>query len=278
MNAAVSGLLFLLLALCALEGPERVARRRAAASEGGAVLRGLAFDAWACGVLAAHLFVVRALARSDQGLAATGREMVLALVPALAGLGIAAFAGMRALGRDTAAEQPSPGGGPGSPAGWAGAGLLVLVVAATLVLASRSAAGPRLAPSALLLHLPALLVFAGTTLLLLRVAGRAGTGPGRALAIALSGALAGTAGLVQTLLGFVEKDLPRVTAGVSFLLTSGFVSVLALVLLAREEAGEGVPQPARTAGLVARALLPLAGLLFLVVALVLVMTPMTAPG
>lgn len=279
MNGAASGLLFLLLALFALEGPEWILRRRGAGRAPRGLLRRVAFEAWASGVLASHLFVVRALARPDQGVEAIGREMVLSLLPSLAGLAIAAIAGMRALGRAEDDEPPPGDFEPARRTGWIGGAVLAALVGAVLVVSSPAGGDPRLSPVVLLLHVPALLVFAGAAVLLLRVAGPGGVRAGTAPAIALAGALACTAGLVQALLGFTRKDLAFVTDGLSFVMTSGFVGILALVVAGRDAPGGDVGSPAaRAAGRIAWALLPLADLLFLVVAIILAMTPMTAPG
>lgn len=278
MNSAASGLLFLLLALGVLEGPDLALRRKAGLNAPGRFLRRFAFESWACGVLASHLFVVRALARQDHGLEAIAREMVLALLPSLAGLAIAAFAGMRALGLADDGDLAAGAPGPGRPARWISSALLVALVGAVLAV-SPARADPGLSPRTILLHPPALLVLTGAAVLLLRVFARRGAGVGVAPAIALATALACTAGLVQALLGFAERDLSRVTDGISFLLTGGFAGTLALVVAGRETpGGSSGSLAARTAGRVAWALVPLAGLLFLALAIVLVMTPMTVPG
>ena len=122
-----------------------------------------------------------------------------------------------------------------------------------------------------------LVAVGGAALLLLRVARRAAARDALAPALALSGLLAGLAGLVLSLAGYAARDLGRVTAGLSFLLSSGFAALLGLLLVARAVGG---PREGRSAvaGTVAWALLPLAALLFLVCAVAAALTPMTAPG
>lgn len=276
VTAPVAACAFLLLALLALDGPEWL--RRGATSPG-ARLRRLAFDAWAAGVLASHLFLVGALGRPDRGLEATGREMALAFLPALLGLAIAAAAGMRSLalaGGDAALgarEEPVPAVAP-----FARAAALAVVVVAGFFAATHSGGEARLAPVALLLHPPALLAFAGAALLLLRLAGRGAERSALAPAIALAAFLAGLAGLLQALSGFAARDLARVTSGLAFLLTGWFAGLLGLLLAARRADGGGPRGGGAVADGVARALLPLAALLFLVFSFLAALTPMTAPG
>lgn len=273
--APVAGSVFLLLALLVLDGPGWL---RGGAPGTGARLRRLAFDAWAAGVLAAHLFLVGALGRPDRGLEATAREMALAFLPALLGLAVAAAAGTRALrqeGRDTASEEGG-GAGPVAP-GLASAAAFALLVAAGFAAATHAGGETRLAPVAILLHPPALLAFAGAVILLLRLAGRGAATSALAPAIGLASLLAGLAGMLQALSGFAARDLERVTAGLAFLLTGGFAGLLGLLLAAAASRGSARGGSAVTAG-VARAVLPLAALLFLALAFVIVLTPMTAPG
>lgn len=271
--APVAGIVFLVLALLVLDGPEWLGR-----ADSTVRLRRLALDAWGAGVLAAHLFLVGALGRSDRGLEATAREMALAFVPALIGLAIAAVAGMRAFARakEAVAEAENGGARPAAPE-LAPAAAFALLVAAGLAAATHEGGEARLAPLSILLHPPALLAAAGLALLFLRLAGRGAERSALVPAIALAGLLAGLAGLLQALAGLGARDLERVTAGLAFLLTGGFAALCALLAAARLAEG-GRAGGAAVAHAVARALLPLAALLFLAFAFVVVLTPMTAPG
>lgn len=274
VSAPIAGSVFLLLALLVLDGPEWLRRRT---TDARARLLRLASDAWAAGVLAAYLFLVGALGRPDRGLEATAREMALAFVPAVVGLAIAAAAGMRALARPGPETAPGADSASLPPASRvASAAALALVVAAGLAAATHAGGEARLAPLAVLFHPPALLAFAGATLLLLRLAGRAPARNALAPAIGLAGLLGGLAGLLQALSGFAARDLGRVTGGLAFLLTGGFAGLLGLLFSARAEGGGR--GGAAIAGVVARVVLPLAALLFLAFAFVAVLTPMTAPG
>ena len=276
VSAPVAGSVFLLLALLALDGTEWLRR---GATGSGVRLRRLAFDAWAAGVLASHLFLVGALGRPGRGLEATAREMALAFVPALLGLAIAAAAGTRSLAH--AGRDAAPGAGEQTVRAVppvAGAAALAVVVVAGFVAATHGGGEERLAPLALLLHLPALLAFAGAALLLLRLAGRGGARNALAPAIALAAFLAGLAGLLQAFLGFAARDLARVTSGLAFLLTGGFAGLLGLLLVARRADGGEQRGGGAIADGIARALLPLAAVLFLAFSFLAALTPMTAPG
>lgn len=277
-SAPIAGSVFLVLALVVLDGPERLRVRRGTATDAAGRLRRLALDAWAAGVLAAYLFLVGALSRPNQGLEAIAREMVLAFLPSLLGLAIASIAAMRAIGEGSRAAAPDADAGPAPEAPRiARAAAFAVLVAAGFVATTPAGGEARLAPAALLLHPPALLAVGGAALLLLRVARRAAARDALAPALALSGLLAGLAGLVLSLAGYAARDLGRVTAGLSFLLSSGFAALLGLLLVARAVGG---PREGRSAvaGTVAWALLPLAALLFLVCAVAAALTPMTAPG
>lgn len=269
LPVVVTGPLFVLLALAALLGPE-----------GAWSLGAVARDAWACGVLGGCLFVFQALARSDAGVEAIGRQMVLGFLPVLVGLVISAVAGIRALAREARIESPGAAAGALSPRSLAAPALLLLLVTATLWSPSRGPVVSGPSTVSLLLHPPALLVVAGAALILLRVAGRGAAGARvSAPAIALAGTVSATAGLVQALLGFAARDISRVTAGISFLLTSVFAALVAMLVLAHPAASRDIaPGDVPLGSVLAWALFPLAGLLFLVLALVLAMTPMTAPG
>jgi hypothetical protein len=274
--APIAGSVFLLLALLVLDGPGWLRRdgERAAAR-----LRRLALDAWAAGVLASHLFLVGALGRPDPGLEATAREMALAFLPALLGLAVAAAAGMRALARTGGDAAPGRDGGEVravAPVG--GAAAFALLVVAGFLAATNGGGEGRLAPAVILLHPPALLAFAGAALLLLRLAGRGRARNALAPAFALAGLLAGLGGLVQALAGFAAHDLGRVTAGLAFLLTSGFAALLGLLVAGRVASVDDRAGTSAVADVLARALLPLVAIVFLAFAFVAVLTPTTAPG
>lgn len=270
----VAGPLFVLLALAALHGPGLLRPAERGSPDPGHRLAALSRDAWASGLLGGYLFVVAPLGAADAGIEAIGRRMALGLLPVLAGAALASFAAIRAAAARRAGDVPDAGAAPPSPARWLGPSLLALLVAVTLWSSSRLAGEAQLSTVSLLLHPPALLVVAGGSLLLIRAAGKGTAARLLAPALALAGTFAAAAGLVQALLGFAARDLARVTAGIAFLLSSGFSALLAMLLLARPAPAAGRPAGG-PAVLLAWTLFPLVALLFLVLALVLAMTPMT---
>lgn len=273
----VAGPLFVVLALGALHGPG-VLRPAGDGGPGPAsVLAAFSRDAWACGVLGGYLFVIAALGSADAGVEAAGRRMALGLLTVVAGLALASVAAIRAAAARPADEAPEAGSAPVTPAARLGPALLAVLVAAILWSTTRGAGEPGLSTLSLLLHPPALLVVGGASVLLLRAAGKGAAARLAAPAVALAGTFAAAAGLVQALLGFAARDLSRVTAGLAFLLTSGFSALLGMLLFARPAPAGGRPSGG-PAVLLAWTLFPLAALLFLVLALVLVLTPITRPA
>lgn len=273
----VGGPLFVVLALGALHGPGHLRPAGNGAPRTARDLAAFSRDAWACGVLGGYLFVIGALGGADAGVQAAGRRMALGLLTVLAGLALASVAAVRAAAAGPAGDVPETGPAPVTPAARLGPALLAVLVAAILWSTTRGAGEPGLSTLSLLLHPPALLVVGGASVLLLRAAGKGAAARLAAPAVALAGTLAAAAGLVQALLGFAARDISRVTAGIAFLLTSGFSALLAMLLVARPPAGSG-RVPAGPAVLLSWTLFPLAALLFLVLALVLALTPMTRPA
>lgn len=232
-------------------------------------------NVWMIGVLAAVLFFVRALGDTSREIAQVARDLALAFLPALYGLALAGLAAVPAL-RLRAGGAESPGAETGAGADRSlGAALLVVLITWTVM---RSPPGDtwRFAPWQMLLHWPAVLVVIGGALLVVAIAGAALRGRIGPVALALSGGLASLAGLLLVLLGFADRDLARIVSGINFILTSCFVALAGMLIVAnpiedQRLRGGGDPFPGnRTTWL----LFPVATLVYLVITLVLAMTPM----
>lgn len=279
-SAQVGGLLFVLLGIAAVTltafgGGEwgRAARTSAHFWES------TARNAWMVGVLAALLFFVRALGDSSREMAQVARDLALAFLPALYGLALAGVAAVPALRLRGDADQSGAGEAGNGPDRWLGAALFVLLVAWTV---GRSPLGDawRFAPWGMLLHWPAVLVVIGGALLLIVMAGPVLRDRIGVVALALSGAIASLAGLVLVLLGFADQSIARVASGLSFALTSCFVALAGMLIVAnpvedRRVGDDGEPFAMNRA---AWLLLPAATLVLLVIVLILAMTPIQAPA
>ncbi len=275
-SAPVGGLLFVVLGLAAVTLTAFGAHEWGRAARTSPVLwESTARNAWTIGVLAALLFFARALGDSSRGLAEVARSLALAFLPALYGLALAALCLVPALRlRDSGAGSHSDESRGGADR-WLGAALFLALVAWTLM---RSPLGDawRFTPWAMLLHWPAVLVVAGGALLVAAIAGPALRGRIGVVALALSAALASLTGLVLVLFGFADQSIARVVSGLDFILTSCFVAHVGMLIVAnpiedRRMRGGADPFPgSRTAWL----LFPVATLVFLVITLVLAMTPM----
>jgi len=277
-SAPVGGFLFELLGVTAVSLMAFAAHELRRAARTSAIFwEGAARNAWMVGALAALLFFVRALGDSSREMAQVARDTALAFLPAVYGLALAGLCAVRALRLRTAgAEAPREETAGVSPSDhWLGAALFVVLVVWTVVRSPLGGAW-RFAPWEMLLHWPAVLVVAGAAVLVAMIAGAELRGRIGVAALALAGALASLGGLVLVLLGFADQNLPRVVSGLSSILTACFVALAGMLAIAnpiedRRMRQGGSPFPInRTAWI----LFPVATLFFLVIVLVLAMTPM----
>jgi hypothetical protein len=277
-SAPVGGLLFELLGVTAVSLMAfAVHELRRAARTSAIFWEGAARNAWMVGALASLLFFVRALGDSSRNLAQVARDLALAFLPAVYGLALAGLCAVRALRLRTAGAEAPPEATSKVSASdhWLGAVLFTVLVVWTLVRSPLGGAW-RFAPWEMLLHWPAVLVVAGAAVLVAIVAGAELRGRIGVVALVLAGALASLGGLVLVLLGFADQNFPRVVSGVSSILTACFVALVGMLAVANpiedrrmRQGGSSFPSN-RTAWM----LFPVATLFFLVIVLVLAMTPM----
>ncbi len=277
-SAPVGGFLFELLGVTAASLMAFGAHELRRAARTSAIFwEGAARNAWMVGALAALLFFVRGLGDSSRGLAQVARDMALAFLPAVYGLALAGLCAVRALRLRMAGAEAPPNETPRVSTGdhWLGAALLTVLVVWMVVRSPLG--GPwRFAPWEVLLHWPAVLVVAGAAVLVVIMAGAELRGRIGVAALALAGTLASLGGLVLVLLGFADQNLPRVVSGLSSILTACFVALVAMLAIAnpiedRRMRLGGSPFPINHTAWI---LFPVATLLFLVIVLVLAMTPM----
>jgi hypothetical protein len=275
-SAPVAGLLFVVLGIAAATLTAFQARELGRAMRSSAIFwESTARNAWLIGVLAAEVAFTRALSDSSRGIAEVARGMVLAFLPALYGLALGGLAAVPALRMRATGTESRPNEAGAGTDRWFGVALFVVLVA-WAVMRSPVGGAWRFAPWATLLHWPAVLVVIGGALLVVAIAGEGLRRRIGVVALALAGTFASLAGLVLLLLGFADQSIARVVSGLSFILTSCFVALAGMLTVANpiedrrlREGGEPFPVN-RTAWL----LLPAATLVFLVIALVLAMTPM----
>lgn len=159
-------------------------------------------------------------------------------------------------------------------AAWAGGLLLLAVLAWALAL---SDLGTR--PATWLLHWPAVLVVAGTTVAIALYLGDPSSGTTLTASLTAAGTLGTLAGLAQALHGFGAASIEVVTSGIVLALGSSFSALTGLAMIGlprldRATAQGAAPRPhalARAAPWV----LPALALLTVVLTAIMVMTPIT---
>jgi len=278
-SAPVGGFLFVGLGVSAVALATFGAREWARGARSSPVWwESMGRNAWIVGALSALLFFARALGDSSRDLEHVARDLALAFLPALYGLALASVSVVLAMRfrADGTGSPPGEIGDSGSGTDyWLGAGLFAVLVSWTVLRPPQGDAW-RFAPWAILMHWPAVLIVIGGALVVVIIAGRALRSRIGVVAVALSGAIASLVGLVLVLSGFADQSVAGIVSGLDFMLTSCFVAQVGMLLIAnpiedwhRRAGGEPLPG-CRAAWL----LLPAATLVFLVITLVLAMTPM----
>lgn len=299
---ALSGCLFVLLAASALslagftaaDGVRALREARASTGSARSALfwEAAARNAWLSGVLGCVLYFVLALCTSEGGLAAVATAMALAFVPAVCGLALAMLCLLpvmklrhhaAAAGRDepTTDTAEPPAATPSARDHALGHVLFFVLLAVTIGWRYGTAVEPLFPVWAWLLNWPALVVIAlavvAVTVLGAPLRARAWTA-----AFGFAGLLGALFGVVRVLTGFAARDLASLTAGLSFVVSSCFVAMLALAVVAgptldRAARGGAVSRPSTLERLV-WALYPGVVLIFVALALLATLTPMTAPA
>jgi len=134
----------------------------------------------------------------------------------------------------------------------------------------------------ILLHWPAILVVIGGAIALALFMG-AGTGA-RAwtLGFVMTGLIGLLAGVIQTLFGFVHRDITEVSTALSFIISASSLSLLGLVAVAApledREVMEGRKERSGSLSRLFWAIFPLLTFIFLVLTFIMIVTPMEKPG
>ena len=129
-----------------------------------------------------------------------------------------------------------------------------------------------------IIHWPSLLVVLGGTIALILFVGSAGAGRILTPAFAITGLIGSLMGFIQVLLGFASRKIYLVSAGITFVIASCFMALLGMILVGApwEDRLVKTGRMDRPSALSRAAVyvFPLLALIFLVVALILVITPM----
>jgi hypothetical protein len=237
-----------------------------------------AHTAWLSSGLAGVLLFARALSSGSLSIGDMAQRMAVAVSALAWGVLLAGVLALRA-SRLGHGEVDAPAAPARDRA--LGYGLLAaLLVTAAAPLGARGGGPAGVSPWGLLLHWPAVLLVAGGGGVVLALAGEGSRPRWVQAAAAMAGTLGGMVGVVTALVGMARQDIGDVTSGIRLLLTSSFVAGLAMVLAAGfdepaiETDGATRTQDA-TAARIAVLVFPLVVAMFLVIAFVLVITPMT---
>jgi len=128
-----------------------------------------------------------------------------------------------------------------------------------------------------MLHWPAVLVLLGVVAALSLLGGASLRERAASTAVAGAGTLTSLSGLVQALVGVARADLAAVVAGMSFLVTACFITLLALALVTypRDDRRIGDVHGGSLGARVSWVLFPLLTFVLLAITFLMILTPMT---
>jgi len=301
----VRGLFFVLagsvtLALASFSIPEIGAAFKHAAGAPGetaAVRKSMAFweaaarNAWMTGVLGTILNFIVAICTLSGGIGEVATRMAMSFLATVYGMVLAVICAVPAwkLGEilrsqaarniPQTASNPTPAEAKSLRFENAIGYLLFLVVVSWMVFKPvLGMAHLNFSPFDWIIHWPSLLVVLGGTLALVLFVGSAGAGRILTPAFAITGLIGSLMGFIQVLLGFASRQISLVSAGITFVIASCFIAMLGMMLVGAplEDRMIKTGRMDKPSGLSRAAVyvFPLLALIFLVVALVLVITPM----
>ncbi|HUU38533.1 MAG TPA: hypothetical protein VMW46_10090 [Candidatus Desulfaltia sp.] len=241
---------------------------------------------WIVGVLGAMANFVLTLARTSEGIQQVAFLLAASFRPALYGLFLAVVCAVPALkSREDLSlrEKSSPisvRGGERQP--WifeniAGYVLMVAILGWTVILPSARGFLQEQRLMGFFFDRSALLVVAGGTVVIALFLGRASLGTSLTSGLAVTGLLGSLMGLMQTLFAFTHRSIQDVASALAFVISSCFVALLGMILAGIPLADHEARASSRPGGLafnrLAWYIFPLLALLFLVLTLIAVVTP-----
>jgi len=235
--------------------------------------------AWTTGALGTVVFFECVLFGPSEGLAAGANRLASSFVSSLYGCGLAAglLAWMlRAMPTDGRVPRTSFAGSAWDL--WLGRTLFAVLVAWPLLYARWSVVGPRLVDSMRMLHWPAVLVLIGLVAAIHLIGGAQVRERAGSAALAGAGTLTALAGLVQALLGIAGADITTISAGIGFLVTACFTTLigLALITFPRDDRSRqrDMANGAALATRIAWVLFPLVTVGLMAITFIMILTPM----
>jgi len=247
-------------------------------------------NAWILGVLGSAMNFTIALSSESGGIAATTNRLIQSYIVTLYGLVLAAIClvpSMKLKGQAEKTEAVRPSGqGPARPVLLERAAayiLFVVVLGLTIFFLVRGypQSGP-LPVAKVMLHFPAALVVFGGAIALALFMG-AGTGA-RALTLgfAMTGFISLLMGLIQAMLGFAHTSVQEIASAIAFIISASSFALLGLVVIAAPlEDREVMDGRRERPGPLSRmfwAVFPLLAFIFMILTLIMVITPMKKPG
>ena len=252
-------------------------------------------NAWILGAFGSALNFTVALSRESGGIADIANRMIQSLVVMLYGLVMAIICLVPAMKLSSRAEKAGEVGEPGAAVE---AGLLsrtsgrafsidriigyvlfaaVIALTVAFLFEGRPQGGP-LSFGKLLLHAPAYLIVFGGTIAVALFMGAATGARAWTVGFAVTGLTGLFMGLLQALFGFVHRNIGEIASAAAFIISASSLSLLGLVGVAAPlEDREVMAGRRKGAGPVSRlfwVLLPLLTFLFLILAFIMIVTPM----
>lgn len=249
-------------------------------------------NAWMLGALGSAVNFALVLGGESGGIADVSHRMIQSFVATLYGLLLAFVFLVPAMKIAGLAEKAgAPAAAPSSGAAGtavrrflsvervASYAVFAAVLALTALPRLRGAAPDvPLPPAKVLLHGPALLVVFGGTIALALFTGAGAGARAWTLGFATTGLIAMLAGLIQALFGFVHASVQEIAAAIAFIISASTFALLGLVAVASpledREVMEGRREGAGPLSRMFWVLLPLLTFIFLVLAFIMVVTPM----
>ncbi|MGV8038587.1 MAG: hypothetical protein AB2L07_00385 [Thermoanaerobaculaceae bacterium] len=245
-----------------------------------AVWNAAARNAWVLTALAALTTLGRTLGGDRSSLAGFAASLLEIGIAVALGAGVAIVLSLpamrlRRMAGPAYAEGEAQAPQPSDPVARA-AGLVVLAALLAWPLALSSLG---LGPATWLLHWPAVLIVAGSTVAIALYLGGPGSGSTLTVSLGAAGTLGALAGLTQALHGFALPSVGSITSGIMLVLGASTSALLGLVLIGLprldwENALGATPGRSRLARIVAVAF-PAMALLTIAAVAVMVMTPVT---
>ena len=252
-------------------------------------------NAWLLGILGSALNFIIVLGRESGGIESIADRMIRAFVVGLYGLVIAVICLIPTLKirgwaeRDGAAGSPEARGPasaafgkmpvPGRVLGYA-LFAVVLVTAGYSLLRGRTQSGV-LSIEKVLLHWPSILVVFGGTIALAVFMGTGAGARALTLGFGMTGLICLLMGFIQALFGFVHHSIQGVASAIVFIISSSTFALLGMVVVGAPLEDREVMEGRRDRpGPISRmfwVVFPLVAFIFLILAFLMIVTPMTKP-